>query len=129
MVTDNAGIDDVEWRAARDQALELLRDALEWNLPERRWWDVSGAISDMAVAVSAASANTLWRAVGSLDLCATTRVASRLGDTPPLPAPVAVRDRIADLIDALADEGNREAGELPGHVTGAAVIEADEAGR
>jgi CATRA-Associated Small Protein len=127
MIMGETGSGDAEWRAAREQAVEVLRDALEWNLPEWRWKDAGEAISDISAAVSAARLDALWRAIGGLDLCGTPRVAGRLGDTPSLPAPVAVRDRIAELVDALTGS-TQTAGLRQGEVARGVAVRADEAG-
>jgi hypothetical protein len=100
--TYEAGAGDVEWPAVRDEAIAVLGDALAWCIPAARWDQVRGAIEDMASAAAPASADELWQAAGSLELLSPARVATRLGDTSFIPAPEAVRERIVELIDALA---------------------------
>ena len=110
MNNDNAGTGDTEWRAARDEAQAALSDALVWKLPATRWEQVREAVADMATAVTDGRPADLWQAIGRLELCSPVRVATRLGDTPQLPAPKAVREQIAELTDALTGNGDRNAG-------------------
>lgn len=95
-----------EWRAARAQAAALLRDALAWDLPAPRWQQVQDAVADMVAAAAARDIAGLHRAAGYLDLCSPDRVATRLGsqqeDTARRPAPMLVRERIAELVDTLS---------------------------
>jgi len=112
--TDNAGGSETEWRAARAEALAVLGDALLWNLTASRWEHVRDAVADLAQAVAATSVGALWQAIGHLELCSPVRVATRLGDAVALPAPMAARERIAELIDALTRDGDLKIGDKPG---------------
>lgn len=111
MITDNAG--DREWHAARDEALAALSDVPEWILSAARWEQVREAIANMTAAVSAASPDDLWQTTSVLELCGPLRVAVRLGDTPALPAPKAVRDQVAELVTDLKTDASRQAGGMP----------------
>lgn len=110
-----------EWRAARGQAAALLRDALEWDLPGPRWHQVQEAVADMAAAAATQETAALYRAIGLLDLCGPDRVATRLGahqeDIARLPAPMPVRERIAELVDTLTRQEPRVGdGPCPDHL-------------
>jgi hypothetical protein len=112
-MTDDAGTGDTDWHEARNEALATLRDALRWELPERRWEQVDDAMDGMATAFAAANSDALWQMTGYLELCSPLRVATRLGDTPALPAPKPTQDRIAEMIDALTRAGDRKPGDRP----------------
>jgi len=118
LVNDSAGTGDTEWRAACDEAQAALSDALVWNLPASRWERVQEAVADMAAAVAAGRLDDLWQTTGRLELCSPVRVVTRLGDTPQLPAPKAVREQIAELIDALTGNGDRDAAADSGPAAG-----------
>jgi hypothetical protein len=129
VINDNAGSGDMEWRAARDEALAALSDALMWNLSAPRWEQVQGAIADVAAALSAGSLAALWESTGRLELCGPLRVSTRLGDTPVLPAPKAVREQITELIDALTEDGALKAGAESEAGSASTVVTGPEAGQ
>jgi hypothetical protein len=110
VVTDDAQ----EWRAAREESVAALTEALSWHLPEPWWKQVEETLADMAAAASptATSPQALWQATGLLELYSPLRVTTRLGDTPQLPAPKAVRERIAELIDTLSAERGQMVGDV-----------------
>ena len=112
-----------EWRAARSEALVMLQDALAWNLPVTDWEQVQNAVTDMAIAVATTSLDALWQTVSRLEFCSPLRVATRVGDTPPLPAPKAVRDRVTELIATLAREGGLEPADEPCLESGNSIAE------
>jgi hypothetical protein len=101
VTTENPEISDANWQAARDEAVAALTEALTWELTESRWEQVSSAVEEIASAVNAARPDALWQTTGDLQLYASLRVRTRLGDTPPLPAPKALRERIAELVESL----------------------------
>jgi hypothetical protein len=129
VINDNAGSGDMEWRAARDEALAALSDALLWNLSASRWEQVQDAITDVTAALSAASLAALWESTGRLELCGPLRVSTRLGDMPVLPAPKAVREQITELIDALTDGGELTAGAESEAGSPGTAVTAPEAGQ
>jgi hypothetical protein len=85
-----------------------------------RWAQVAGVVEEIASAAASASPDALWQTTGSLELFSPPRVINRIGGTrgdPPtsLPAPMAVRARIVELVDALSPPGQpRLGGERPG---------------
>jgi hypothetical protein len=112
LTTDDAGAS--EWRAGRDEAREALREALMWDLPAARWEHVSDAVEGMAAAIVARSLAGLRQTTARLELCSPVRVATRLGDTPRLPAPQAARERITEMIDTLTRDQDLKAGDQSG---------------
>ena len=124
MIDDKAGTGGTEWRSAHDEACAALSDALMWNLSAARWEQVQDAVADMAAAVAAASLDDLWQTTGRLELCSPLRVVTRLGDTPQLPAPEAIRDQIAALISALAGDGDPSGSGKPGPVSDGTITTA-----
>lgn len=129
VINDNAGSGDIEWRAARDEALAALSDALVWNLSPSRWEQVRDAVGDLSAALSAGRLDALWQSTGRLELCGPLRVSTRLGDTPALPAPKPVREQITDLIDALTEDGGRTGAAESGPGSPSTTATAPEAGR
>lgn len=114
MLTDDAGTGDMDWREACDEAAATLRDALNWELPERRWEQVAATVEGMAAAVTATSLDALWQTTGQLELCSPLRVATKMGDTPRLPAPKPTLERIGELIDSLTRDGDLKPGDGSG---------------
>ncbi|MGD0561195.1 MAG: CATRA system-associated protein [Streptosporangiaceae bacterium] len=97
----------MEWPAVRDEVVAVLRDALGWNVPAARWDQIREVIDDMATAVASAGPESagpdeVRRMAEMLELFSPVRVMTRLGEPPDVPVPEAVRERIAELIDALA---------------------------
>jgi hypothetical protein len=94
-------------------ALDVLRTVPEWSLPPSHWDQVQDAIAGMASAVAGAQPDVLLRSIGQLELCGPRRVATRLGNTPELPVPKAVRERTADLVLVLARDADLSPDEQP----------------
>jgi hypothetical protein len=111
MSTGSSEVDDARLRAARNEALSLLRDALVWRLPESRWQMAHHAITGMEAALPAGDPESLWKAVAELEQAGPLRVVTSLGDPPRVPAPAPVRERINELIDTLVRDDSPEPGE------------------
>ena len=79
----------------------MLDSALLWKLPASLWEQAQEAIVAVAAAMASSSPAALWQASGYLDLYSPVRTQTRLGD-PPVGAPRAVREQIAELVDTLA---------------------------
>jgi hypothetical protein len=111
MSTGSPEADDARLRAARDEALGLLRDALVWRLPESRWQVAQHAIRGMEAALPAGDPESWRKAAAELELAGPLRVVTSLGDPPRVPAPTPVRERINELIDTLVRDDSPEPGE------------------
>ena len=103
-MTDGTRLSDAEWRMACDEALAVLREARGWDLPGPRWGQAAELVAEIAAGLADGSAPALRQATVLLHLLSPIRTAIRLGDPPDLPVARAVRERIADLIDALASD-------------------------
>jgi len=101
VASENPEISDLNLQAAREEAAIALTEALAWTLTESTWDQVSRTVEAIASAAEAGDADVLWQTAGDLELQAPLRVMGRLGDTPPLPAPKALRERIAELVESL----------------------------
>jgi len=111
-VGDDAEIGNEAWGEAREDALEALRHALMWELPEPSWHEVASAVSEMALAIVAGSADLLSRSTGSLELCSPLRTQTRAGEgkDSSKPAPKPVQEQIAVTIKDLTRAGDLKPG-------------------
>lgn len=92
----------------RADAIDVLRDALEWRLTGRRWSAVEAAVSSLTAAWRAGDIAALRTGVYELELAGPVR-ATAIGDTPVVEPPEPVREEINELIFALED-GETKAG-------------------
>jgi hypothetical protein len=92
----------------RNDALDVLREAVLWRLAGDRWSAVDRALDALAAALAANEADAFRDGVHDLELAGPTR-AVRIEDTSVLPAPVSVRVRINELVHTL--EGSRRSDE------------------
>lgn len=81
----------------REDALDVLRDALDWRMTEARWGVVAEAVRRMAVTVRSGDAGAFREAVYDLELAGPVR-ATGVGDTPTMPAPEPVLEEVNELI-------------------------------
>ncbi|MGH3566596.1 MAG: CATRA system-associated protein [Pseudonocardia sp.] len=91
-----AALDD----ESRTDALDVLRDALEWRLTEARWGSVAAAVGALVAALRSGDVDAFREAVSDLELAGPVR-ATGFGDTPTVPAPAPVRDEINELIHTI----------------------------
>ena len=77
------------------EAVELLRDALTWELPTADWPDVAAAIGRLE------SAGDVAAELGHLELAGPMRISARYGQQPVTPMPEELRERVNELIHAL----------------------------
>lgn len=103
-MSEDAATEAQAWFTACEEALTALRYALQWELPEAGWDEVTSAISDIAQAVAAHDADLLIQATGNLELCGPLRVEIRQGGNDSRgPAPVKVQEPAAKTIKTLED--------------------------
>jgi hypothetical protein len=81
----------------RADALDVLRDALQWRLTGRRWSVVEAAVGAVTASWRAGDVATLRAAVYELELAGPVR-ATAVGDTPVVDPPEPVREQINELI-------------------------------
>lgn len=109
VATDSAGARGGDRLAARDEATAVLGEVLSWRLTEPEWEQVASAVAEVAAAIEALNADELWRTTEELQLHGALRVTTRLGAKPPkLPAPKALRERVAELVESLARSADGE---------------------
>jgi hypothetical protein len=92
-------VKDVLGDELRADALDVLRDALEWRMSSARWTAVAAGIEALSTAVRSGDVARSQAAVYELELCGPVR-ASGFGD-PPVPAPEPVREEINELVHTL----------------------------
>lgn len=81
-------------------ALDVLRDALQWQLTEARWAAVRPVVDELAAAVRDGRVDVARAAIADLELLGPVR-AKRFDDSPTVPPPEPVREEINELVDTL----------------------------
>jgi hypothetical protein len=94
----------------RAEALDLLQDALEWQLAEGRWQAIEHTLIAMDAALAANDLAALTAATADLELAGPLRI-TRIGATPMVPAAPPIRDRLNHLVYVLG--GKQETREEP----------------
>lgn len=85
----------------RQEALDVLDDALQWELAPHRWVEIEQLVAVLAQALTAGDDVTFRQAVYDLELLGPVRAAS--ADNPPSErAGGRVRERINELIRTIA---------------------------
>jgi CATRA-Associated Small Protein len=84
----------------RAEALDVLSDALQWQLAETRWPAIEQVLAAMDAAVTGRDLHALMAATADLELAGPLRI-TRIGATPILPAPPKIRDRLNQLVFTL----------------------------
>ncbi len=101
MTSDPPGPDGLDDELRAD-AINVLRDALEWRLTGPRWSAVETAVAVVTAAWRAGDVAALREAVYELELAGPVR-ATGIGDTPVVPPAEPVRDDINQMIFELED--------------------------
>ena len=96
--------------ALREEALDVLRDALRWRLTARRWTGVEEVVAGLAAALRAGDVGVLRRRVHELELSGPVR-ATGIDEDPVVEPPDAVRPVLNALVRALEED---ESGPAPG---------------
>ena len=94
--------DSDEASGLRAEALDVLSDALQWQLAETRWRAIDQILAAMDVAVADRDLDALMAASADLELAGPLRI-TRIGADPVLSAPAEVRDRLNRLVFTLGD--------------------------
>jgi hypothetical protein len=84
----------------REDALDVLRDALVWRLEPARWAAVAVAVNALADALHVGDVEAVRAAVYDLELAGPVRAVG-VGDTPQVVTPEQVREEINELIHRL----------------------------
>ncbi|MEU5634102.1 CATRA system-associated protein [Streptomyces rishiriensis] len=84
----------------RTDAVEVLRDLLEWQLSPRRWDRVQPLVDALADALAAGDGDGVRAVTAELELSGPVRI-TRIGATPVIPAPPRTRDQANHLIHSL----------------------------
>lgn len=96
---------------AREEMRDLLRDIPHWRLTDDGWGQVEQRLADAAEATVTADPGLLAQAVAEVGITAPRRGRVRLGDTPAMPAPSSVRERVNKLVHRLDILEARERGD------------------
>lgn len=83
-----------------EDALDVLRNALEWQLPAHRWADVDRAVQAMVKALAQGDETAFLQAEGELELAGPVRAVSA-ENPPPEPVSMPIRERINELVHTL----------------------------
>lgn len=84
----------------RADALDVLRDALQWRLVDSRWPAIAATVTRLAAAVRTGDEDAAAGAVAELEMLGPVR-ATAIGGTPTVPAPDNVREEINELVHTL----------------------------
>jgi hypothetical protein len=88
------------YHQVRAEALEVLRDVLEWRTTSENWDRIARALETMAAAIVKADLDALQVAADALELMSPIRII-RIGDVYGDPPPETVRDRVNRLVHSL----------------------------
>jgi len=93
---------------ARDDAVNVLQDLIEWHLAPQRWERVDSIVGSLADALARGDGEALREATAELELTGPVRV-TRIGTQSVIPVPERTRDRANHLVHALGgqQEGTR----------------------
>ncbi|WP_061293954.1 CATRA system-associated protein [Herbidospora cretacea] len=89
----------------RADVLEILGDALGWELPAAHWDGVADLAGAMAAAYERGDAAAVDAAVEALDLLGPDRM-HRLGDVPVVPPPPKVREFVNHLVHRITEDAD-----------------------
>jgi len=84
----------------REDAVDVLRDALVWRLEDGQWRAVAQAVDALVAALVAGDASSFREALYDLELAGPVR-ATRIEDAEALSPPEPVRERVNELIHTL----------------------------
>lgn len=94
---------DREDALIRDDALNILRDILEWKLSKVRWETVAVLLDTMAA--DPADLDAVSAVTTKLEMAGPVRI-TRIGATPTEPPPPKVLERVNTLVDKLSRQSD-----------------------
>jgi hypothetical protein len=107
----------------REDALTALRLTLRWTMEPERWRKIEALLDSMSTSLAGGDVDRL-RAASAKLLFAGPNRATKLGETPTVPAPDPIRERVNELVHALVEAPPQlDERPEPGAVEGAALQE------
>lgn len=85
---------------AYDDAVNVLKDLVEWHLAPQRWERVDAIVGSLADALARGDGEALREATAELELTGPVRI-TRIGTQSVIPAPEPTRDRANHLVHEL----------------------------
>lgn len=92
---------------SRDDAVDVLKDLIEWELAPQRWEQVDSIVDSLADAVARGDGDALREATAELELTGPVRI-TRIGAKSVIPVPEETRDRANRLVHALGRQQERQ---------------------
>ncbi|WP_069766881.1 CATRA system-associated protein [Streptomyces sp. LUP30] len=92
---------------SRDDAVDVLKDLIEWELAPQRWEQVDSIVDSLADAVARGDGDALREATAELELTGPVRI-TRIGAKSVIPVPEETRDRANHLVHALGRQQERQ---------------------
>jgi hypothetical protein len=92
---------------ARDDAVDVLQDLIEWELAPQRWERVALIVGSLADALARGDGEALREATAELELTGPVRV-TRIGTKSVIPVPEQTRDRANHLVHALGQQQEQQ---------------------
>jgi CATRA-associated small protein len=101
-VTDEESAGGDSWNVAevRAEALDVVSDALQWQLAQTRWDAIEQILTEMGAALATGDADALAKATAELELAGPLRIL-RISATPIVAADPRVRDQLNQLVFSL----------------------------
>ncbi|MEV7196855.1 CATRA system-associated protein [Streptomyces sp. NPDC093510] len=91
---------------AREDAVNVLQDLVEWHLAPQRWERVDSIVDSIADALARRDDEALREATAELELTGPVRI-TRIGTRSVIPVPERTRDRANHLVHTLGRQPER----------------------
>lgn len=91
---------------ARDDAVNVLQDLVEWHLAPQRWERVDSIVGSLVDALARGDGEALREATAELELTGPVRI-TRIGTQSVIPVPERTRDRANHLVHTLGRQPER----------------------
>lgn len=92
---------------ARNDAVDVLQDLIEWELAPQRWERVASIVGSLADALAQGDGDALREATAELELTGPVRI-TRIGAKSLVPVPEQTRDRANHLVHALGRQPKQQ---------------------